>query len=44
VLLVQMGADPDIPSNTGDTPRALAEQGKMTALLEAMGARKAGSS
>jgi ankyrin repeat protein len=42
LLLVQMGADPDIASNTGDTPRALAEQGKMTALLEAMGARKAG--
>lgn len=41
VQLVQMGADPDIPSNTGDTPRALAEQRKMVELQEAIAARKA---
>jgi ankyrin repeat protein len=39
--LVQMGADPDIASNTGDTPRALAEQRKMTALIEAIAAQRA---
>jgi ankyrin repeat protein len=44
LLLVRMGADPDLASNTGDTPRALAEKGKMTALLEARAARKAAKS
>jgi uncharacterized protein len=39
VQLVQLGADPDIASSTGDTPRALAEQRKMTALQEAIAAR-----
>jgi uncharacterized protein len=40
VQLVQMGADPDIASDTGETPRALAEKRKMTALQEAIDSRK----
>lgn len=40
VQLVQMGADPDIASNTGDTPRALAEKRKMKELQEAIAAAR----
>jgi ankyrin repeat protein len=36
VLLVKLGADPDIAPKEGDAPRVIAEKRKMAALLEAM--------
>lgn len=39
VLLVKMGANPDLASTDGDAPRAIAEKRKMVPLQDAIGAR-----
>ncbi len=41
VLLVQLGANPDLAPKEGDSPRAIAEKRKMTPLLDAIAARPA---
>lgn len=38
VILVRIGADPDIASTEGDSPRTIAEKRKITALLDAIAA------
>lgn len=41
VVLVKLGANPDIAPKDGDAPRVIAEKRKMAALLEAIAARPA---